>query len=147
MSTNVATLIFGIGLILAIFGSLIGGYLSSRFGDSTFLCIACFVLAFSVSSMAYVPLIGLMIVFFLIYRLFRSSIWPASTSLVSALTAEQRRGTVYSILYFVPGILGSISPMIGSTIIEGFGILSIFPFALILFLLSFVIVLLIRHQR
>ena len=47
-------------------------------------------------------------------------------------------------IFFVPEMLGAVSPIIGALIIEGFGILSIFPFAFILFLLSSVTILLIK---
>lgn len=144
MPDDVAALIFGIGPMIGVFGSLVGGYLGSRFGDRNFLSLAFFGLAVFVSSLAYAPLIGFMILSFLIYRWFFASIWPASASLVSTLTPESGRGMAYSVFFFVPGILGAVSPFIGALIIEGFGILSIFPFAFILFLLSSVTILLLK---
>lgn len=144
---DVAAMIFGIGPMIGVFGSLVGGYLGSRFGDRNFLSLAFFGLAVFVSSLVYAPLIGFTILSFLIYRWFSASTWPASTSLVSTLTPELGRGMAYSIFFFVPGMLGAISPIIGALIIEGFGILSIFPFALISFLLSFVIMLLIKDKK
>ncbi len=144
ISEGAAALIFGFGPIIGVFGSLIGGYLGSRFGDKKFLSLALFGLAVFVSSLAYVPLVVMMILSFLIYSWFFASMWPASTSLVSALTPESGRGMAYSIFFLVPGTLGAISPIIGALIIEGFGVLGIFPFALALFLTSSVAVLLIE---
>jgi len=144
MSEDLAALIFGIGPLIGVFGSLFGGYLGSTSGDRKFLSLAFFALMFSVFSLAYAPFIGFVILSFLIYRLFFASIWPASTSLVTTSTRVSSRGMTYSIFFLMPGILGAVSPIIGVLIIQGFGILSIFPFASTLFLLSSVAILLIK---
>ena len=144
---NAAALIFGIGPIIGVFGSLIGGYLGSRFGDKKYLFLALSGLAVFVTTLAYAPLVGFMILSFLVYSWFFASMWPASISLVSTLTPESGRGMAYSIFFLVPGTLGAVSPIIGALIIEGFGVLSIFPFVLALFLASSVTVLLIKDSK
>lgn len=133
---DAAALIFGIGPVIGVFGSLIGGYLGSGLGDRKYLSLAFFGLAVFAFSLGYAPWIGFMVLSFLIYRWFSASIWPASISLVSSSTPESDRGTAYSLFMFVPGIFGAVSPIIGALIIETLGILSVFPFVLILFLLS-----------
>jgi FSR family fosmidomycin resistance protein-like MFS transporter len=141
---NVAALIMGIAPVTTVFGSLIGGYLGSRFGDRRFLSFAFFGSAVLVFGLAYSRLTGFIILSFLGYRWFFASIWPASTSLVSTFTPGSSRGIAFSIFLLVPGTMSAISPTIGALIIEEFSILGIFQFALILFLFSSVILLPIR---
>ncbi len=147
MPEDTAALIFGIGPIIGVLGSLIGGYLGSRFGDKKFLALVLFGIAVFVFNLAYAPLLGFMILSFLIYSWFFASMWPTSTSLVSILTTESGRGMAYSIFFLVPGTLGAVSPVIGALIIEGFGVLSIFSFSFALFLSSSVIILLIKNSK
>jgi FSR family fosmidomycin resistance protein-like MFS transporter len=142
-----ASLIFGLGPLIGILGSIGAGWFSSKLGDLTALRLfyagqaifLCGVIAFR-----YVPLIAFS---FLMYKLFSASIWIPGPSLVANFVDKSHCGTAYSLFYFSEDSVGAVSPLVAATLIGFFGILSPFILAIVLLATSAVLILLITYTR
>ncbi len=144
LSVEVASVIFGIGPLIGIVGSIAAGYLSARLGDRRSLALFYFgqvVFLIGLITIPYVPLAALS---FFMYELFLAAIWTPSTSLVTSLMGKTRGGTAYSLFYFSGDALGAVSPLIAAVLISNLGIFSPFIFAIVLLMISALLVRLIK---
>jgi len=133
LSRITATLIFGLGSLVGVAGSLSGGYLGGKIGERRGMtlallgCLASLLLLASTSSLEW------LVVTYLIYAFFDSSIWIPGSSLVAHLTPRDRRGVGFSTYFFTQGIIGASSPAIVAQVIGIYGLWYIFPFAILMF--------------
>ena len=141
---EVASVIFGIGPLIGIIGSIAAGYLSARLGDRNSLALFYLgqvIFLTGLITIAYLPLAALC---FFMYQLFLAAIWTPSTSLVTSLKGRTRGGTAYSLFYFSGDALGAVSPLIAAILIGNLGIFSPFIFAIALLTTSALLVWLIK---
>jgi len=139
LSEAAASLIFGLGPFIGIVGSLIGGYLCERMGAKNALS---WVTLFGVISLFVLSLLSqleLLVLVFLLYSFFGSAVWAPMNTIVAGVTPEAERGLGYSFYFFVEGLLSAIIPTLAAWVIELTNIWFIFPFSLIFFTTSLVV--------
>ncbi len=142
LSLEVASVIFGLGPLIGIFGSVAAGYVSSRFGDKNSLVLIFFGQFIFLLGLIAIPSLALAMFSFLMYQLFSHAVWTPSTSMVASLMGETGGGMAYSLFYFSNDLLGSASPLLAAVLIEnlGFGVVAPFVFALSLLIICTLIV-------
>lgn len=136
LSLDVASIIFGMGPVIGIIGSLAAGYLSSKFGDKVALTFFYLGQGIFLIGLTAVPHVVSVTFFFLMFHLFSAAVWIPAPSLVSSLVEKNRCGTAYSLFYFMENALGAIAPIVAALLIGGFGIMTPFFFAILLLVTS-----------
>jgi MFS family permease len=148
LSEITASLIFGLGPVTGIVGSLGGGYIAERLGARkalSWVILFCAVLLMTLS-MATRPY--LLATLYLTYTLFSSALWSPMNTIVASITPETDRGLSYSFYFFTEGLIDSIAPSIAAGVIELSSVWHIFPFSVAFFIASLVILqFLPRFQR
>jgi len=146
MSVEVASIIFGIGPLIGIVGSIAAGYVSGRFGDKNSLALIYFGQFVFLLGLIVIPYVALATFSFLMYQLFMHALWTPSISMVAGLMGETGAGTAYSLFYFAHDLLGAVSPLVAAVLIEisGFGLVSPFIFAIGLLIICTLMVRLIK---
>lgn len=142
-----ASLIFGLGPLIGIVGSIGAGWFSAKLGDRTALGLFYAGQAVFLCGLIMTPYVLLAALSFLMYKLFSASVWIPGPSLVANLVDKSRGGTAYSLFYFAEDAVGAISPLVAATMIGLSGILSPFVFAIVLLTTSSVLVRLIGCVR
>ncbi len=133
LSRITATLIFGLGSLVGVAGSLSGGYFGGKIGERRGMTLALLGCLFSLLLLASTSSLEWLVVTYLIYAFFDSSIWIPGSSLVAHLTPRDRRGVGYSTYFFTQGIIGALSPAVVAQVIGIYGLWYIFPFAILMF--------------
>ena len=144
LSVEAASVIFGIGPLIGIIGSIAAGHLSARLGDRRSLALFYFGQVVFLIGLITIPYVPLATLSFFMYELFLAAIWTPSTSLVTSLMGKTRGGTAYSLFYFSGDALGAVSPLIAAVLISNLGIFSPFIFAIVLLMTSALLVRLIK---
>ncbi len=146
LSVEVASIIFGVGPIIGIVGSIATGYVSAKFGDKNSLALIFFGQVAFLLGLVAIPFVFLAMLCFLMYQLFLHALWTPSTSMVASLMGKTGGGTSYSVFYFAHDLLGAASPLVAAVLIEGLGLVSPFILAMILLFLCVLLVQLIRLE-
>jgi len=89
----------------------------------------------------------LLVLVFLLYSFFGSAVWSPVNTIVAKVTPEAERGLGYSVYFFVEGLLGSLTPTLAAGVIELTDVWFIFPFSLIFFIASLVVLQLLAYPR
>jgi predicted MFS family arabinose efflux permease len=139
LSETTASLVFALGPVIGIFGSLSGGYFAEKLGARKalrwiILCSAISLLTLSLMSQLY-----LLALVYLVYTLFSYAVWSPINAIVASMTPETERGLSYSLYFFTEGLMASISPSLAAGVIELSSVWLIFPFSVIFFVASMVI--------
>ncbi|MEM2876157.1 MAG: MFS transporter, partial [Candidatus Bathyarchaeia archaeon] len=127
LSQEVASMVFGLGPLIGVLSSIMGGYLSSRFGDAKTLFWMMVCSVFSLILLITTEGLGLLLHTYLLYSFFNNSVWSPIGSLVAALTQSSKRGAGYSIYFFVEGTVTTIQPLITAVAINYTSFYVIFP--------------------
>jgi MFS family permease len=127
ITVDVASIIFGVGPLVGIVGSLLGGYLSSRLGEKNSLVIIYIGQATFLLGLIAIPLTPLAVFSFFIYQLFSNAMWTPASSIVASLADASSGGRAYSLYFFSSDGPGAVSPLIAAVLITNFSI--VFPFA------------------
>jgi MFS family permease len=135
LTLEVASVIFGFGPLVGIFGSVAAGYVSAKFGDKNSLALIFLGQFIFLLGLIAIPFLALAMFSYLMYQLFNHAVWTPSTSMVASLMGETGGGTAYSLFYFSHDLLGSASPLLAAVLIENLGFGVIAPFVLALCLL------------
>ncbi len=138
LSESVASLIFGLGPFIGILGSLYGGYWAERVGAKKALSWAVLCCAVSLSLLSVVSTLDLIILIYVVYSFFTSTVWAPINTLVAHLTPTSNRGLSYSVYFFAEGLLLSIAPTIAAGVIELTNVWFVLPFSVIFFIASIV---------
>jgi MFS family permease len=148
LSEATASLVFALGPIIGILGSLGGGYFGEKLGprktlNYIILCCTISLLALSFASHLY----SIAIVY-LIYTVFSNALWSPMNTIVASVTPESERGLSYSYYFFTEGLMDSIAPSIAAGVIELSSVWHIFPFSAAFFIISLLVLrLLPRFER
>ena len=139
LSETTASLVFALGPVMGIFGSLSGGYFAEKLGARKalkwiILCSAISLLTLSLMSHLY-----LLALVYLVYTLFSNAVWSPMNTIVASITPETERGLSYSLYFFTEGLMASISPALAAGVIELSSVWHIFPFSVVFFIASLVI--------
>ena len=148
LSVEVASIIFGLGPLIGIVGSIAAGYVSARLGDRNSLALIYFGQFAFLLGLIAIPYVFLAMFSFLMYQLFMHALWTPSTSMVASLMGRTGGGTAYSLFYFAHDLLGAASPLVAAILIENLslGLVSPFIFAIGLLFLCALMVRLIRIE-
>ena len=100
---------------------MLGGYLSDRYGRRKILWVGTLIVSFGYLLYAVAPSWE-----FLVVAAFVSGLslfyQPALQSVVADSTTPEVRGRVYGVLSFIPGLLGSLSPLAGAYVVGVYGL-------------------------
>jgi len=147
LSEAVASLIFGLGPFIGIVGSLSGGYLCERMGAKNALSWVTLCGVISLFVLSLLSQLELLVLVFLLYSFFGSAVWSPVNTIVARVTPEAERGLGYSVYFFVEGLLGSLTPTLAAGFIELTSVWFIFPFSLIFFIASLVVLQFLVYPR
>ncbi len=139
LSETTASLVFALGPVIGIFGSLSGGYFAEKLGARKalrwiILCSAISLLTLSLMSQLY-----LLAFVYLVYTLFSYAVWSPINAIVASITPETERGLSYSLYFFTEGLMASISPALAAGVIELSSVWHVFPFSVVFFVSSLII--------
>ncbi|UCD72625.1 MAG: MFS transporter, partial [Candidatus Bathyarchaeota archaeon] len=124
---------FGVGSMMGILASPLGGVLASRFGEkrllvfSLFASHTCFLLAIALKG--FWPFM----VFYLAQRFFGIVAMPASAWMTARLSPPQKRGMGFALSSLPGNLVGFIAPMIAAFIADAHGIYTIFVVAAVVY--------------
>jgi MFS family permease len=146
ISPGLAGLIFGVGPLLGILGSVLGGSLSDRIGKRGGFFFVLFGMGIA---LALIPLTGNIIVssvFYVVWRGFYSASMPIVNSLIADNTATENRSLGYSVYSIVSSLFGSAIPPLLSLLLEASSLEYIFPVSIGLLVPVALIILLNRNH-
>jgi len=135
LSESAASLLYGLSPFVGILGSLVGGYLGDSLGSKRWMSAAYMGRILVYMGIWLGPLWTLVAVY-LTGGFFGGSTMGPLTSLVAKFSPKRRRGLAYTIFMLFPSLMGSISPLIAAKLIELYGIIGLFPFAIFLTMMS-----------
>jgi MFS family permease len=130
ISPGLAGLIFGVGPLLGMLGSVLGGGLGDWMGRRRGFLL---VLIGMSLALALIPLTGSVLVsgiFYVVWRGFYSASMPLVNSLIADNTAIENRSLGYSVYSIVSNLLGSaITPLV-SLVLEASSLELLFPLSI-----------------
>jgi MFS family permease len=134
-----AGLIYGMATLTGVAAAPIGGYLSDRFGDKRWLMTALGAYAILLFLSSLTSDISLFTLLYWSSGFFSTSSMGAASSIIARSIPSDRRGLGFA-LYFLPGsIVGIVAPLIGAAVADAFGLWSIFPVAILLIGMGFLL--------
>jgi FSR family fosmidomycin resistance protein-like MFS transporter len=119
LSAALASLIFGVGALLGIAGSLLGGVTGDKFGRYRSIILVAFLMAVSVALIPIFSSLILVAFFFIIWRGLYSASMPLVNSLVVSHSEPQNRTMAFSINFLVSSLADAIVPVATAIVIEG----------------------------
>ena len=138
LSETTASLVFALGPVIGIFGSLSGGYFAEKLGARKALGWIILCSAISLLTLSFVSQLYLLALVYVVYTLFSYAVWSPINAIVASVTPETERGLSYSLYFFTEGLMASISPSLAAGVIELSGVWFIFPFSVVFFVVSLV---------
>jgi len=143
---NLSSLLVGLGMLIGAGGTLLGGFLGDKVGNTRWLTIGFIGCAVSLVSVPFGSM-GILIVSYLLYSFFVESTIPTMLALVARFSPKSRRGLAYGI-YFLPfGLVGAIAPTVAALLADSVGIGSIFLFSTGLFIVTIVLVQILKGKK
>jgi MFS family permease len=139
LSETTASLVFALGPVIGIFGSLGGGYFAEKLGARKALRWIILCSAISLLTLSFMSQLYLLALVYLVYTLFSYAVWSPINAIVASITPETERGLSYSLYFFTEGLMASISPSLAAGVIELSSVWLIFPFSVVFFVASMVI--------
>jgi len=141
-----ASLIFGLGALVGVVGSLAGGYLGQKMGAKKALSWAMLPCIILLSALTYVSQLYLFSAIYLTYAFFDYVVWSPMHTIVTEITPEETRGLSYSIYFFAHSLMFSLTPVLAAGLIQFSDISIIFPFGAAFLAVSLVTLLLLRYH-
>jgi FSR family fosmidomycin resistance protein-like MFS transporter len=135
-------IIYGSLSITGLVSATIGGLLASRFGAKRWLALT---IVLNIVLLSLVPIVPGKIPFIITYLSYGFSQtfgMAARSSIIANLTPRGQRGVGYSLLFLPGSIMGAVSPIIAATLIDHYGIGSLFPVSIIIMALSIAVLVL-----
>jgi len=131
LSESAAGFIFGLGPLLGIGGSLLGGHLGDRMGEKRAILFSVAGSALVLASMSLASAVWALAVTYGLYTCLIYSVWSPQSTMVARLTPTARRGAAYSTIFFLQQAVASAAPLLASGIIVLAGLWAIFPIGLL----------------
>jgi len=122
LTEAVASLIFGLGPLTGIVGSLLGGYLGERLGAKRALGLAILGCVIMLPTLILPIQIYLITLFYLIYSTLSQSTYVPMNTLVTNLTPARSRGFGFSAYFFTENLIASIAPTAMAGVISLYGL-------------------------
>ncbi len=147
ITAGLASIIFGLGPLTGIIGSIGGGLSGDIIGkEQAFLAL----LVLMAASLILIPSMSSLLLVSLLYVVWRglySASMPLMNSFIAKNSGIEVRSLSFSVYFITSNLMGAITPTIGAHIVEDFGVSTIFPSAVITLLPSMAIVLYIRRFK
>jgi MFS family permease len=134
-----ASILFGAMPLTGILAAPIGGYLADRRGEEYALSLALLGEATAIAGVAISPSLTYLVPLVLAYGLMQSSTLAPSSALVAKLSSPSRRGAAYAMFALSSNLSAALAPSIGAVIAQQISIVSIFPLAVVMFLIALLI--------
>lgn len=138
LSESTASLIFGLGPFLGIFGSLGGGYLSERMGAKRSLAWIIFCCAVSLFMLSFASQLYLLTCVYLLFSFFSYAVWAPLNTLVAYMTPTTAKGLGFSFYFLTEGLMASVAPTLTAMVIELSDVWYVFPFGATFLILSLI---------
>jgi FSR family fosmidomycin resistance protein-like MFS transporter len=132
LTPGFASILFGIGPLMGVFGSLFGGLLGERLGKVNAFLISIILIGVFLIIIPFTPNLLLLSVFYVLWRLFYSAFLPLMNVMVSDNSQPRTRGMAFSVFFIVSNIISAMTPGLGAYVAEVFGIESIFTMSVIM---------------
>lgn len=136
LSEAIASLIFGLGPFIGVIGSLCGGYLAEKLNAKKTLSLAIIGCATTLSMLSLTSTLHLIVLIYILYSFFTSTVWAPINTIVAHLTPVTERGLSYSFYFFTEGLLISIAPTLAAGVIELTNVWFVLPFSVIFLVTS-----------
>ena len=143
---SAASLIFGLGTFMSIAGSLNGGYLGEKIGAKKALSLAVLGSIVALSVLGLTAQVYLLMLVYLVYVFFSSSVWSPINALVADITPGTGRGLSFSIYFLTEGLVVSITPTLAAAVIGSLEIWYIFPFSIIFLTIGLIVLQLLHYS-
>jgi len=144
---STASFIFGLGPFIGIMGSLNGGYIGEKVGPKRALSLAILCSAVSISFLGLLEPFYLLVIVYLAYMFFSSSVWSPMNSIVANITPKVGRGYSYSVYFLSEGVVVSITPTIVAAVIGLYEIWFIFPFSIVFMIIGLIVLQIVSCPR
>ncbi len=135
-------IIYGSLSITGLISATIGGLLASRFGAKRWLALT---IVMNMVLLGLVPIVPGKIPFIITYLSYGFSQtfgMAARSSIIANLTPRGQRGVGYSLLFLPGSLMGAVSPILAATLIDLYGIGTLFPASILIMMVSVVILVL-----
>jgi MFS family permease len=138
LSESSSSLLYGLGPVVGILGSLSGGYIGERAGERRALSLSLLGSALSIIFLVLAPFRSLffLMILYILYSFFNNCVWSPVNTLVTKMTSWNERGLSFSLYFFTENLVASIAPSVAGFLIELLGIPFIFPFSAACLLIS-----------
>lgn len=147
LSKSTASLIFGLGPVIGILGSLNGGYLGEKIGAKKALSVAIIGCVISIFMLAISSQVYLLTIIFILYSFFNNSVWTPMNTIVADIAPVGGKGVGYSAYFFTEALIQSITPTIAATVIQLYDIWHIFPFSITFVATSLIVLQYLPHPK
>jgi MFS family permease len=138
--------IYGLAGMTGLISAPFGGVLASKYGSKNWLAVSIGLMVFLLGVVAIVPGGILFVVVYIIYRFSMTLGMAARSNLVAKLTPSGQRGVGYALLFLPGSLMGAVSPMMAAYIIENFGMSTLFPISMGIYVVSlFILVFLLKE--
>ncbi|MBS7626848.1 MFS transporter [Candidatus Bathyarchaeota archaeon] len=122
LTETMASLIFGLGPLTGVVGSLLGGYLGERLGAKRALGLAILGCAIILPTLTLPIRIYLIAIAYLIYSTLSQSTYVPMNTLVTNLTPAKGRGYGFSAYFFTENIVMSFAPTAMASVMSLYGL-------------------------
>jgi len=147
LTDSMASLIFGLGPFIGIMGALNGGYMGEKMGPKKALGLVIICSAVSILFLMLLSPFYLLLIAYLAYMFFSSSVWSPMNSIVTNITPKIGRGFSYSVYFLTEGVVVSITPTIMAAAIGLSEIWFIFPFSMIFMVMGLIVLQIVSCPR
>jgi predicted MFS family arabinose efflux permease len=144
---STASLVFSIGPVVGIFGSLAGGYFAERDRAKKVLSWTIWGCALSILGLSFFSHIYLAVFAYVLYAFFNYAAWSPMNAAVAGLTPLSDRGLGYSVYFFIEGLVASATPTLAAGLIQLTNVWFIFPMSAAFFLVSLFILLFLYQKN
>ena len=125
-----ATLIFGLGPLMGVIGSLTGGYFGERMSAKRTLSLAILGCVFLLALLALSSEPYILTLIYLLYAILSCGTYVSMNTIAANISQPTVRGLSFSTLFFTEGLIAAITPTASALIVGSFDLWSIFPFSI-----------------
>lgn len=140
VSQSLAGLIFGLGPVVGVVASLIGGHLGDRLGAKRMLSSALIGSSILLILLAIATDIPSLALFYVIYSFWNNSVWTPMNTLIAQIIPTAERGTGFSTYFFVEGVIKAVAPFLAAAVIGAYDVWTLFPFSFCFVFASVIII-------
>ncbi|UCD45344.1 MAG: MFS transporter [Candidatus Bathyarchaeota archaeon] len=146
-STVQMNFIYGVASLTGLFSAPLGGVIASRLGSKRWLISSISISLVLLALVSVMPGGILFVVVYIVYRFTGTLGMAARSNLVAKLTPSSQRGVGYALMFLPGSIMGAITPILAAYLIGFYGIGSLFPVAMGMYVVSLAILVFLIKER